>query len=234
MKRTPYILVIEDEAAIRRGLVEVLEAKGYRVVAVSSGLEGLSLAIDPMEPPQLVLLDLMLPGISGAEILQEIRRCAPQLPVIIITAKGQERDKVLGFELGADDYVTKPFSILELLGRVSAVLRRTNGVLDRAVSVGLVIIGLATVDFDQMVLLRDGIARELSVKGFELLHCLLRHRGKVVSRDTLMDEVWGQEAILNSRTIDNYIVKLRQLIEPDPNDPHYLHTVHGAGYRLIL
>ncbi len=226
------ILVVEDEAAIRRGLVEVLEAKGHRVQAAVTGPEGLHLALAPSRP-DLVLLDVMLPEMSGFDVLRAIRAKAPALPVIIVTAKGQEVDKVMGFELGVDDYVTKPFSVLELLGRVGAVLRRASGLPGDDPS-GVLTIGMAIVDFDRLILSRDGVARELATKGFDLLRCLLRHKGKVVSRDAIMDEVWGQDSMLNTRTIDNYIVKLRQLIEPDPNNPCHLHTVHGAGYRLEL
>ena len=227
-----HILVIEDEAAIRRGLTEVLEAKGHRVQAAASGIEGLELALAG-RAPDLVLLDIMLPGLGGFEVLRGIRASTPGLPVIMITAKGQEADKVLGFELGVDDYVTKPFSVLELLGRVGAVLRRASGSLGDEPA-GIVMIGAAVVDFDRMILARDGETRELGIKGFDLLRCLIRHKGKVVSRDAIMDAVWGQDSLLNTRTIDNYIVKLRQLLEPDPNNPRHLHTVHGAGYRLDL
>ncbi len=227
------ILVVEDEAAIRRGLIEVLEAKGHEVDTAATGTDGLTKATDRDRLPDLVLLDVMLPGMGGFDVLRRIRDVAPGLPVIMLTAKGQEVDRVRGFELGVDDYVVKPFSVMELLGRVGAVLRRSNG--PAAVEPDLVVeIGLATVDFDRMILSRDGSQRELAAKGFDLLRCLLRHKGKVVSRDTIMDEVWGQDAVLNTRTIDNYVVKLRQLVEPDPNNPEHLHTVHGAGYRLDL
>ena len=227
------ILVVEDEAAIRRGLVEVLESKGHQVDTAVTGPDGLAKATDREAMPDLVLLDIMLPGMTGFDVLRRIRDVAPGLPVIILTAKGQEPDRVRGFELGVDDYVVKPFSVLELLGRVGAVLRRTNGI--TAAEPELVVtIGLATVDFDRMVLTRDGRERDLAAKGFDLLRCLMRHKGKVVSRDTIMDEVWGADAVLNTRTIDNYVVKLRQLVEPDPNNPQHLHTVHGAGYRLDM
>lgn len=225
------ILVVEDEATIRRGLVEVLEAKGHEVLTAATGPDGLARATHREGPPDLVLLDVMLPGMSGFDVLRRIRDVAPGLPVIMLTAKGQEVDRVRGFELGVDDYVVKPFSVLELLGRVGAVLRRSNGAAV-AEPEQVLTIGLATVDFDRMVLTRDGLGRELAAKGFDLLRCLVRHKGKVVSRDTIMDEVWGADAVLNTRTIDNYIVKLRQLVEPDPNSPRHLHTVHGAGYRL--
>lgn len=227
-----YILVVEDEVAIRRGLAEVLEAKGHRVQTAASGSEGLALALAPHKP-DLVLLDVMMPGMSGFDVLRSIRAQSPALPVIMVTAKGQEVDKVMGFELGVDDYVTKPFSVLELLGRVGAVLRRASG-LPPDDPTGVLNIGMAIVDFDRLILSRDGVSRELATKGFDLLKCLVRHKGKVVSRDAIMDEVWGQDSMLNTRTIDNYIVKLRQVIEPDPNNPCHLHTVHGAGYRLEI
>ena len=227
------ILVVEDEAAIRRGLIEVLEAKGHDVDTAANGPDGLTKATARDSRPDLVLLDIMLPGMSGYDVLRRIRDSVPGLPVIMLTAKGQEPDRVRGFELGVDDYVVKPFSVLEVLGRVGAVLRRSAGIA-AAEPDQVLDIGLATVDFDRMVLSRDGSQRDLAAKGFDLLRCLVRHKGKVVSRDTIMDEVWGMDAVLNTRTIDNYIVKLRQLVEPDPNNPRHLHTVHGAGYRLDL
>ncbi|MBU6429688.1 MAG: response regulator transcription factor [Cyanobacteria bacterium REEB65] len=228
-----FILVVEDEAAIRRGLTEVLEAKGHQVATAGNGIDGLQQATRSDRRPDLVLLDVMLPGMGGFEVLRAIRSQAPTLPVIMLTAKSQEVDKVQGFDLGVDDYVTKPFSVLELLGRVSAVLRRTRGA-PADDPVGVLAIGAAIVDFDRMLLCRDGLNRELAAKGFDLLKCLVRHKGGVVNRDIIMDEVWGQDSLLNTRTIDNYIVKLRQLLEPDPLNPRHLHTVHGAGYRLEL
>ncbi|MEB3237998.1 MAG: response regulator transcription factor [Candidatus Sericytochromatia bacterium] len=226
------IVVVEDEWAIRTGLVELLEGQGHRVVAAATGPDGLACATAPGARPDLVLLDVMLPGLNGFEVLKGIRSQAPGLPVIMVTAKGQEADRVAGFALEADDYVVKPFSPLELLGRIQAVLRRSQPAQPQPAEPTSLHIGIATVHFDRMELERDGQIQNVPVRALELLRCLWRHRGTVVSRDLLMDEVWGREAVRNTRTIDNYIVKLRQWIEPDPLVPATLHTVHGAGYRL--
>lgn len=226
------IVVVEDEWAIRQGLIELLEGQGHRVVAATTGPEGLSCATAPGAPPDLVLLDVMLPGMNGFEVLRGIRARLPGLPVIMVTAKGQEADRVAGFTYEADDYVVKPFSPLELLGRIQAVLRRTQGPLPTVPLQGPFRLGSALIDFDRMELQRDGQRQPVPARALELLKCLWRHRGSVVSRELLMDEVWGREAVRNTRTIDNYVVKLRQWIEPEPLSPLYLHTVHGLGYRL--
>ena len=226
------IVVVEDETAIRNGLVELLEGQGHRVVAAATGPDGLACATAPGARPDLVLLDIMLPGMNGFEVLKGIRQASPLLPVILVTAKGQESDRVAGFALEADDYVVKPFSPLELLGRVQAVLRRTMGSPPSSPPPESLTIGMARISFDRMELEREGKVQAVPARAIELLRCLWRHRGTVVSRDVLMDEVWGRDAVRNSRTIDNYIVRLRQWIEPDPLQPRHLHTVHGSGYRL--
>ncbi|HEY9764769.1 MAG TPA: response regulator transcription factor [Chroococcales cyanobacterium] len=222
------ILVIEDEAPVRRGLIDLLEAKGYGVFSAASGNEGLLKAKEGH--PDLILLDVMLPGLSGWDVLRGLRSEKSEIPVIMLTAKGSEIDKVLGFELGVDDYVTKPFSLLELLGRIQAVLRRANpgeGIFDEF------LLGQTSVDLEKYEVRRGEKVLELPATAFEILKVLAKARGNVVSRDQLIDEVWGKDQEVNTRTIDNLVVKIRQVIEADLHDPRFLKTVHGRGYRLI-
>lgn len=225
---TARILVVEDEAPVLQGLSDLLRAKGYAVLTAMTGPEGLLKATDAS--PDLVLLDVMLPGMSGFEVLRTLRGRGSRVPVVMLTAKGAEVDKVLGFELGVDDYVTKPFSILELLGRIGAVLRRASEA--RPVEREPRCIGRAEVDFAREEVRRDGEVVSLPPRAIEVLHVLARAEGRNVSRDQLIDEVWGKDQWVNPRTIDNLVVKLRQAIEADPGEPEVLLTVHGKGYRL--
>lgn len=215
------LLLVEDEAALAQGLAEVLSLKGYRVEHVESGRVGLERAL--AESFDLLLLDGNLPELSGFELLRQLRGAGRTTPVIMLTARGQETDRVLGFELGVDDYVTKPFSLLELLGRVSAVLRRTQ-----VASSALLRFGSVSVDLARFTVSNGAT---LPSKGYTLLSVLAARGGQVLDRETLMDQVWGEgEASL--RTLNNLVVKIRQAIEEQPDDPRYLQTVHGAGYRL--
>jgi DNA-binding response OmpR family regulator len=230
------ILVVEDEESIARILVDALESRGYRVTWLDRG-DTAALHLTG-SPDDLVLLDVMLPGCSGFDLLRQMRRQGNQTPVIMLTAKGTEPDRVLGFELGVDDYVTKPFSVLELLGRVKAVLRRHRPMAEPvAVSEPLtterVTVGPASFDFRRLTV--DGAVKAvaLSAKGFAVLEALHAAGGGVVSRDDLIDRVWGSGEYINNRTIDNIIVRLRQLIERDPAEPRHLKTVYGVGYQLL-
>ncbi len=222
------ILIIEDEAEMALGLKDNFEFEGHEVLIATDGVQGLEMARDPQLT--LIILDIMLPKKSGFDVCKEIRAEGIKTPIIILSARGQEIDKVLGLELGADDYLTKPFSIRELLARVNAVLRRMPSVqsLKRAT------IGKLDVDFDKLqARSTDGIPVDLSHKEFELLHYLLLHKGEAISRDTLLDEVWGYENYPTSRTVDNFIVRLRKKIETDPRKPRHIITVHGIGYKLL-
>lgn len=223
------ILIVEDEAPVLAGLVDLLQAKGFEVVSAVTGPEALIKAASAR--PDLILLDVMLPGISGYDVLRTIRAEGLTTPVIMLTAKGAELDKVLAFELGVDDYVTKPFSILELMGRLQAVLRRA--VPAQPARLPGLALGLVTVDFDRLELRKRGRRLDVPTRAIEVLEVLVRAGGRIVSRDDLLDRVWGRDQVVNPRTVDNLVVKLRQALEVDPDRPHHLLTVHGRGYRFV-
>lgn len=227
------ILVIEDDRSIRTGLVETLRAKGYGVEAAERGAEGL--ALFQRQPPDLVVLDLMLPDMEGFEVCRQLK-AAPgvDVPVIILTARGAELDRVRGLELGADDYVTKPFSLMELLARIAAVLRRSGRPRVQPGEVEEISFGEVCINFRRHEGSRAGAPIELSDRAYLILQVFARHRGEVLSREQLLEEAWGLSRELNTRTVDNHIVKIRQQIEEDPNRPRYLVTVHGIGYKLAV
>jgi DNA-binding response OmpR family regulator len=224
------ILVIEDDPSIRMGLEDTLTAKGYEVEVVGRGGDGADKALGGRF--DLVVLDVMLPDIDGFEVLRRIRGAkgaARKLPVIMLSARGAELDRVRGLELGADDYVTKPFSLMELLARVASVLRRAHG--ESAEPVALAF-GDLEIDLVGQVATRAGKRIELPSRAFAILKVFARRPGEVVSRDTLLDEAWGYEDYPNTRTVDNHLVKLRRALEDEPDKPRYLVTIHGAGYKL--
>ncbi len=223
------ILIVEDERKMRDGLRDNLEMEGYDVQTAADGGEGLKRITG--ETFDLVLLDVMLPTMSGFDVLRQARERGVTAPIIMLTAKGEEIDRVLGLELGADDYVLKPFSLRELLARVKAVLRRKDPAL---AANGLRIrIGCLEANLDAYTAVRDGKELVMTAREFEILKFLWQHRGQTVTRDQLLNEVWGYEASPTTRTVDNFIVKLRQKIEADPAHPKHILTVHGAGYRLV-
>ena len=227
------ILVIEDDRSIRGGLVDTLRAKGYAVEAAERGAEGLSLFRE--QRPDLVILDLMLPDVEGFEVCRQLKAPgAPDVPVIILTARGAELDRVRGLELGADDYVTKPFSLMELLARIAAVLRRSQRARDAMPAVDEISFGDIHINFRRHEGTKQGAPMALSDRAFIILQVFARHRGDVLSREQLLGEAWGLPRELNTRTVDNHIVKIRQAIEDDPNRPRYLVTVHGIGYKLAI
>ena len=224
------ILVVEDDPSIRLGLEDTLVAKGYEVEVVGRGNEGADKAISGRY--DLVVLDVMLPDIDGFEVCRRIRNSkgpARRVPVIILSARGAELDRVRGLELGADDYVTKPFSLMELLARVASVLRRAQG--DSTEPIALAFGGIA-IDLVGQVATRAGARVELPSRAFAILKVFARRPGEVVSRDTLLDEAWGYEDYPNTRTVDNHLVKLRRALEAEPEKPRWLVTIHGAGYKL--
>ena len=223
MART--ILVVDDEPVLRETLAEALDADGFRVVTAADGREALSRFRE--HQPDLVVLDLMLPELSGIEVCRIIR-AESGVPIVMLTAKSSELDKVVGLELGADDYVTKPFSLRELSARIRALLRRTEQLAEAPAPV--VELGALTVDLAGHRLLRDGERVPLKPKVFELLAYLLRHPGQVLTREQLLEHVWGYDYAGETRTVDVHIHWLRAAIEPDPADPAYLHTVRGVGY----
>ena len=222
------ILVIEDDPAMIAGLKDNLEIEGYRIMTATNVRQGRVAALQGK--PDLIVLDLMLPDGDGVSLCRELRAQGLQQPIIMLTARGEEMDKVLGFESGADDYIVKPFGLRELLARIHAQLRRHSGAEQM---LGPVAVGMAVVDFRRHQLNRDGVLQEVSAKELELLRYLVLHRGEVVSRETLLAEVWGHQREVATRTVDNFIVRLRKKLEADPADPHYLITVHGSGYKLI-
>jgi len=224
----PRILIVEDEPDMVRGLQFNLEARGYEVLAAADGEAGAELALT--HPVDLVLLDLMLPKRDGYEVCRTIRQEKPDLPIVILTARGQESDVVLGLKLGADDYVRKPFSVTELVARIEAVLRRSHATDE---SLGTVEFGDVALDFVGHTASKGESALELTPKEFEILRHFIRHRGQVVTRDALLQSAWGYASYPNTRTVDAHIVKLRQKIEDDPHNPRHLLTVHGVGYKFI-
>jgi DNA-binding response OmpR family regulator len=221
------VLIVEDEPNMVAGLRDNFEFEGYQVMTAADGAEGLSRALN--DSPDLILLDVMMPRMSGLDVCKQIKAQRPSIPVIMLTARGQEIDKVLGLELGADDYVTKPFSIRELLARCKAVLRRSRTLPPEEETYRF---GDVEVNLRSCQVSRDGKAIELSGKEFELLKYFVRHPGETLSRDRLLSEVWGYDNYPTTRTVDAHIVRLRQKIEPRPEEPRYVLTVHGLGYKF--
>jgi DNA-binding response OmpR family regulator len=227
MKR---ILVIEDEPQMLLGLRDNLELEGYEVETAADGDEGLHKAASFQ--PDLVILDVMLPRKNGFDVCRELRARSNSTPVVMLTARNQETDKVLGLELGADDYVTKPFSITELLARVRAVLRR-SGTRPAAGSGDACRIGDLEIDFRLHQARRGKQRVEFTAREFELLRYFVAHVGQVVTREQILNEVWGYEEFPTTRTIDNFVAKLRQKIEKSPHAPEHILTIHGSGYKFV-
>jgi two-component system alkaline phosphatase synthesis response regulator PhoP len=221
------ILIIEDEPDLLRGLELNIKAEGYRVLTASTGDAGLDTAV--RERPDLVLLDLMLPGRSGLDVCRELRRQQFDAPIIMLTARAEEVDRVVGLEIGADDYVTKPFGIRELLARIRVRLRRRSGHASDAV----LRFGDAEIDLDKHEATRAGKRVELTGKEFEVLRVLWQHRGQIVTRERLLDEVWGYEHYPTTRTVDNHILRLRQKLEAEPSNPRHIVSIYGEGYKFV-
>lgn len=231
MKR---ILVVEDEPSMQMGLSDNLEFEGYEVAVSSDGQEGLDRILN--ESFDLVVLDVMLPSMSGFEVCKTVRKKGDSTPIILLTAKGEELDKVRGLELGADDYITKPFSLRELLARIKAVLRRNNPSPSQKTSSknNIIEVGRLKVLTDAYEAFTDEEPIKMSHKEFEIIRYLWEHARQTVSRYDLLENIWGyEEDQPTTRTVDNFIVKLRQKIETNPNDPRHILTVHGVGYKLI-
>ena len=226
MKR---ILIIEDDPAIMAGLVESFKSEHYDVLSARDGQRGFETA--KSENLDVIILDLMLPQKNGEEVCRDLRAHGVATPIIILTSKSQELDKVLLLELGADDYVTKPFSVRELQARVKAILRRSA---EHSKSLDSYSFADIFVDFKkQEVTRKNGETIQLGVKELKILQHFAEHEGEVVSRDQLLDEVWGYEAFPTTRTVDNYILTLRKKIEDDPANPKHVLTVHAAGYKFV-
>jgi len=230
----PRVLVVEDNADLAYGLQNNLEIDGYEVRVAEDGETGLKRA--RAWEPHLIILDLMLPDLDGYRVLQRLRKDGITTPVIILTARGEESDKVLGFRLGADDYVTKPFGVMELLARVEAVLRRATPAgkegNDSTGEEELAAFGDVRVDRRARIVLKAGEEVSLTPKELDLLLALIRRNGRVASRLDLLKEVWGHRAAVVSRTVDTHVAELRRKLEDEPSNPRHILTVHKAGYRF--
>ena len=222
------ILIVEDDRAILRGLEQNFRFEGYEVITATDGQRGLELAWD--KNPDLIILDIMLPKLNGYEICRILRRDGRDVPILMLTAKGQEMDKVMGLELGADDYVTKPFGVMELLARVKALLRRVQRTEGKATQLQL---GDVEINFETLTATRAGEPIELSTREFDLLRYLVQNPDRVLSRQAILNAVWGGDYFGTSRTVDNFITRLRQKIESNPSQPRYIQTVRGIGYRFV-
>lgn len=222
------ILIIEDDPSILLGLERNLKFEGYEVMSAEDGVRGLQLAVD--KSPDLIVLDIMLPKLNGYELCRHLRKIKISVPIIMLTARGQEIDKVMGLELGADDYVTKPFSIVELLARIKAVLRRAKRSEEEMTSFAF---GNVEIDFERHTIVKDGELLNLSAREFDLLKFLISNNGKALSRSAILNEVWGYDYYGTQRTVDNLISNLRQKLETDPDNPKYILTVWGVGYKFL-
>jgi len=226
-KRT-RILIVEDEPAMVAGLRDNFEYEGYDVISAEDGVAGLERALS--DDPDLVVLDVMMPRMSGIDLCKQLKIKRPSVPIIMLTARGQEIDKVVGLELGADDYVTKPFSVRELMARVKAVLRRVS---PQARAPEVYRFSDVEVNIRSHEVQRAGAPVELSAKEFALLAYFISHPAETLSRDRLLDAVWGYENYPNTRTVDTHILHLRQKLETNPEEPKFILTVHGSGYKFV-
>jgi len=222
------VLIVEDDEAMAVALRDGFEYEGYEVTLARDGAEGMEMS--STGSPDLIILDVMLPKVTGLDICKRLRSEGATVPIIMLTARGQEVDKVLGLKLGADDYVTKPFSFMELMARVEAVLRRTAGAREQ---VDTYEFGDVAVNFKTHEATRAGKPVRLSAREFELLRFFLERRGEVVTREQLLDGVWGYENMPFTRTVDMHIAKLRKKIEESPHEPRFLVTVHRVGYKFL-
>lgn len=225
------ILLVEDEPGLVLTLTDRLENEGYEVSSESDGEAGLNRALK--DPFELFILDVMLPKKSGLDVCQEIRKRDIQTPVLMLTAKGQVVDKVVGLKLGADDYMTKPFEMPELMARIEALLRRTRFQAPEQQTLDSYQFDEISIDFRKAEVIQGDKMIDLSAKEFQLLRYFIEHKGATLSRDELLNEVWGYDALPSTRTIDVHVAWLRQKLEPNPRRPQYILTVHGLGYKFV-
>lgn len=225
----PRLLLVEDEASLVMTLTDRLRSEGYEVDAATDGPSGLERATEGSY--DLIVLDVMLPGQNGLDVCRDLRQRGVPTPVLMLTARGQVIDKVVALKLGADDYLTKPFDTMELLARVEALLRRARAPV--SVGAGRFVFGDVTIDFARSEVLRDGQEITLSALEYKLLAHFVEHRGRVLSRDQLLDEVWGYDAMPFTRTVDVHVAALRQKLEPQPAKPRFILTVRGRGYKFV-
>jgi two-component system alkaline phosphatase synthesis response regulator PhoP len=223
------ILIVEDEEALLQGLELNLAREGYQILTAATGEEGLRLAL--RENPHLILLDIMLPGMNGLDVCRELRQKGFEAPIIMLTAKSEEVDRVVGLEIGADDYVTKPFSRRELLARIRVRLRRQPA--RPSEQLARYRFDEVEIDFEKCAATKRGQPLELTSKEYDILRLMIRHRGEVVSRDRMLNEIWGYDAYPVTRTVDTHIVKLRQKLEDDPANPKHILSIYGEGYKFV-
>ena len=222
------ILVIEDDVSILRGLRDNLKFEEYEVLTATDGQEGIILALE--KSPDLILLDIMLPGISGYDICRKVKEQKPDLPIIMLTARSKEVDKIAGLDLGADDYVTKPFSTPELLARIRAALRRAQNKTPFQEKYSF---GMVSMDFKQYQTFINNEEVHLSAREYAIMKFLIEHAGEVIHRHELLDEVWGYESYPTTRTVDNYILDLRKKLEEEPSRPKHILSIRGVGYKFV-
>lgn len=222
------ILIIEDDAAIVQGLAEALKAEHYNVLSTTSGQKGESMA--KRENIDLVILDLNLPDKNGEDICRDLRKENIEIPILMLTSKKREMDKVVGLEMGADDYVTKPFSLRELLARIKALLRRKRGIQK---DVETYAFGSLDIDFKKQETTKGKKRLALTSREYKIMKYFIQHEGEVVTREMLLNDVWGYETFPTTRTVDNYVLTLRKKIEDDPTRPRHLLTIHTAGYKFM-
>ncbi|MCU4165865.1 response regulator transcription factor [Carboxylicivirga caseinilyticus] len=225
-----HLLIVEDEPDMQQGIKDNLEFEGYTVDVADDG----EMAIKKITSTQydLILLDVMIPKISGFDVCKQVRHKGIETPIIFLTAKGEEIDKVIGLESGGDDYMTKPFSLRELMARIKAVLRRAGNHTKEETD-PTIKIGKLEVNFENYMANCDGEPVKLTAKEFDILKYLIEHKNATISRDSILDNIWGYDYQPTARTVDNFILKLRQKIETDPNHPEILITIHGIGYRFV-
>ena len=224
------LLIVEDEAHLAEVIADNLVLEGYEVEVIGDGAKALERI--RAAPPQLVLLDVMLPGMDGFSVCDTLRREGVDVPILFLTARSGLDDRLRGLELGGDDFLGKPFDLRELMARVRAILKRTVWFRGPSAAGEVLTLGRARIDFKKYAASIDGREVTLSQKETMILRCLAEKPGEVVSRAEILDRVWGYEAFPTERTIDNFVVRLRRLLEPDPQAPRYIHTVRGTGYRL--
>jgi len=222
------ILIIEDEPDIVRGLTDALEFEGFEVASAATGAEGLERARE--QDPHCVLLDLMLPDENGYQVCERLRAEHPVIPIVMLTAKAQESDKIRGFDVGADDYVTKPFSVAELIARINAIFRRQERL---ALHEDTFHVGTWEIDARKHTMSRGRTTQRLTFYELELLKLLRERAEQPVSRDQILEKIWGVEASASNRTVDNFVAKLRRKLEDDQKNPRYILTVYGFGYKLV-
>jgi DNA-binding response OmpR family regulator len=222
------ILIVEDDSSILKGLKENLELEHFKILTESDGEDGYKSAIK--NKPDLIILDVMLPSKNGFDICRDIRKENINTPIIMLTGKNAESDKVLGLELGADDYITKPFSIRELIARINAILRRVNNIENEFNNYSF---SDVVIDFKKMEVKKGKKDIEMSLKEFEIMKFFIKHEGEVVTRNQLLDEVWGYEVFPTTRTVDNYILMIRKKLESNPAVPRHILTIHSAGYKFV-